>query len=32
VQDKQVYLSRTHPIVEGLATYVMDTALDPMAA
>ena len=30
VQDEQVYLSRTHPIVEGLATYVMDTALDPI--
>lgn len=25
------YLSRTHPLVEGLATYVMDTALDPQA-
>ena len=23
------YLSRTHPLVEGLATYVLDTALDP---
>ncbi|CAG0975645.1 RNA polymerase-associated protein RapA [Anaerolineae bacterium] len=30
VQDEQKYLSRTHPIVEGLATYVMDTALDPI--
>lgn len=30
VQDGQVYLSRTHPIIEGLATYVMDTALDPI--
>jgi len=30
VQDEQVYLSRTHPIVEGLAMYVMDTALDPI--
>lgn len=26
----QLYLNRTHPIVEGLATYVMDTALDPV--
>lgn len=26
----QVYLTRTHPVVEGLATYVMDTALDPL--
>ena len=25
-----VYLQRTHRIVESLATYVMDTALDPM--
>jgi len=30
VQEGQVYLSRTHPIVEGLASYVMDTALDPL--
>jgi superfamily II DNA or RNA helicase len=28
VQDGQLYLNRTHPIVEGLATHVMDTALD----
>jgi len=24
------YLTRTHPVVEGLATYVMETALDPL--
>lgn len=24
------YLTRTHPIVSGLATYVLDTALDPL--
>ena len=30
VREGQVYLSRTHPIVEGLASYVMDTALDPI--
>lgn len=30
VRDDQIYLNRTHPIVEGLATYVMDTALDPL--
>lgn len=30
VQEGQLYLSRTHPIVEGLATYVMDSALDPI--
>ena len=28
--DNVTYLSRTHPIVEGLATYTMDTALDPL--
>jgi ERCC4-related helicase len=31
VGDGELYLSRTHPVVEGLATYVMDTALDPQA-
>jgi superfamily II DNA or RNA helicase len=30
VQEGEVYLSRTHPIVEGLASYIMDTALDPL--
>jgi len=30
VSEGEVYLSRTHPIVEGLATYVMDSALDPL--
>jgi hypothetical protein len=25
----EIYLNRTYPIVEGLASYVMDTALDP---
>ncbi len=29
VKGNQLYLTRTHPIVEGLASYVMDTALDP---
>lgn len=28
--DNVTYLSRTHPMVEGLATYTMDTALDPL--
>ena len=28
VGDDEIYLSRTHPITEGLATYVMDSALD----
>lgn len=32
VGDGEVYLSRTHPLVEGLATFVTDTALDPLAA
>jgi hypothetical protein len=30
VPDGVVYLSRTHPFVEGLAGYVMDAALDPL--
>ncbi|MEZ4522481.1 MAG: hypothetical protein R3A46_12685 [Thermomicrobiales bacterium] len=30
VPDGAVFLDRTHPFVEGLATYVMDTALDPL--
>ena len=30
VPDKVLYLSRTHPLVEALATYTMDTALDPL--
>jgi hypothetical protein len=30
VSDGVVYLSRTHPVVEGLATYTLDTALDPL--
>ncbi|KAB2893775.1 MAG: DEAD/DEAH box helicase [Bacteroidetes bacterium] len=28
VKSDQIYLTRTHPIVEGLANYVMNTALD----
>lgn len=28
VSEKEIYLSRTHPIVEGLADLVMSTALD----
>lgn len=28
VDDDVVYLSRTHPIVEGLASYVLESALD----
>jgi hypothetical protein len=28
VKDEQVYLTRTHPLTEALATYVMNTALD----
>jgi hypothetical protein len=28
VGHDEIYLSRTHPMVEGLATHVMDTALD----
>jgi hypothetical protein len=29
VGDKQHYLSRTHPFVENLASFVLDTTLDP---
>jgi len=28
--DGVTYLERTHPIVEGLASFVLDTALDPI--
>jgi len=30
VKDDELYLSRTHPIVEVLSTYIMDTAFDPV--
>src|SRR5829696_2556581 len=30
VRDGEIYLSRTHPVIEGLASHVMDTALDPV--
>lgn len=30
VPDGVLHLTRTHPIVEGLAAYVMDAALDPL--
>ncbi|QDU96255.1 helicase-related protein [Lignipirellula cremea] len=32
VSDHELYLSRTHPITEGLAAYVMDSALDASTA
>lgn len=28
IKDGEVYLSRTHPVVEALSTYIMDTAFD----
>ena len=28
IRDKEIYLTRTHPLVENLAAHVMDTALD----
>src|SRR5205085_11064396 len=31
IKEKQIYLTRTHPIVEALASYVMESALDPVA-
>ena len=30
VKEDELYLQRTHPFVEGLAAYVMNTALDPL--
>ncbi|MDP9479290.1 MAG: ATP-dependent helicase, partial [Actinomycetota bacterium] len=30
VGEGEVYLSRTHPLIEGLASHVMDAALDPL--
>jgi len=32
VSEGEVYLSRTHPLVEGLASYAMESALDPVLA
>jgi superfamily II DNA or RNA helicase len=32
VDERIIYLSRTHPIIEGLASYVLETALDEVAA
>ena len=32
VDEGVIYLSRTHPIVEGLASYTLDTALDEVQA
>jgi superfamily II DNA or RNA helicase len=31
VDKGELYLSRTHPFTEGLATYILDTALDPLS-
>ncbi len=31
VDEGILHLTRTHPIIEGLAAHVMDTALDPVA-
>jgi len=30
VKDGALYLNRTHPVVEGLGAYVLNTALDPL--
>ncbi|MGA2704362.1 MAG: helicase-related protein [Isosphaeraceae bacterium] len=32
VSEGELYLSRTHPLVEGLASYAMESALDPVLA
>ncbi len=31
VEEGQLLLTRTHPLVEGLSTYLMETALDPLS-
>jgi superfamily II DNA or RNA helicase len=31
VNERELLLARTHPVVEGLATWVIDTALDPIS-
>ncbi len=31
MRDGELYLNRTHPLIEGLASYVMDSALDPQS-
>jgi superfamily II DNA or RNA helicase len=30
--EGQYYLTRTHPLIEGLASFVLESALDPLAA
>jgi superfamily II DNA or RNA helicase len=30
LEEGQLYLTRTHPLIEGLSSYVMETALDPL--
>jgi superfamily II DNA or RNA helicase len=30
IGDQETYLSRTHPVVEGMASYLLDSALDPL--
>ncbi len=30
IKEGQLYLSRTHPLVEALSTYIMDTAFDSL--
>lgn len=31
ITDKVIYLNRTHPIVEGIASYIMTSALDTLS-
>lgn len=31
VEKGQIHLTRTHPMIEGIAAYLLDTALDPLA-
>ncbi len=30
VRENELYLNRTHPVVEGLASWVLDSSLDPL--
>ena len=30
VEEDQLYVTRTHPLVESVSTYLMETALDPL--
>jgi hypothetical protein len=31
LKDKQIYVTRTHPLVESLSNFILETALDPLS-